>query len=79
MLDKGQGAIRAEHLQNLRLWQLSFVQRPVFDWWHLMKMDAGMKKQRTNKTVNCKSLRRTNPAKQLSAKEIILEVNMANH
>lgn len=66
MLDKGQGAIRAGHLKNLRLWQLSFVQGPVFDWWHLIKKDAGMKKQRTNKTANCKSFRRTNPSQQVS-------------
>lgn len=66
MLDKGQGAIRAGHLKNLRLWQLSCVQGPVFDWWHLMKKDAGMKKQRTNKTANCKSIRSTNPSQQVS-------------
>jgi len=66
MLDKGQGAIRAGHLKNLKLWPLSCVQGPVFDWWHLMKKDAGTKKQRTNKTANCKSFRRTNPSQQVS-------------
>lgn len=43
MLDKGQGAIRAGHLKNLRLWQLSFVQGPVF-WLVNQERDLAMEK-----------------------------------